>query len=97
MFNVQSFGVGFITGFATGLVTRELTAVTGTALKPLARGVVKSGYMAAQKVRESLALVSEAIDDIAAEVKSETSAARDRDRVTASAQRPKTAAEEAHG
>lgn len=97
MFSLQSFGVGFITGFATGLITRELTAVSATALKPLARGIVKSGYMAAHKVRESLALVGEAIDDIAAEVKSDATAARDRSKVAAAAHKPKKAAEEAHG
>jgi hypothetical protein len=97
MFNLQSFGVGFVTGFATGLITRELTAVSATALKPIARGIVKSGYMAAHKVRESLALVGEAIEDIAAEVKSEAKSGREKAKVAAAAHKPKKTVEEAHG
>lgn len=73
-FNFQSFGLGFVSGFATGLVARELTSVTTSALKPVARAFVKTGVLAYERLKESVAHVGEAIEDIVAEVQVETAA-----------------------
>jgi hypothetical protein len=72
IFNLQSFGLGFISGLATGVLARELGSVSGSALKPIAKALIKTGVIAMQKARESLAHMGEAIEDIMAEVNAET-------------------------
>ena len=74
LFNFQSFGLGFISGFATGVIARELGTVSGSALKPIAKALIKTGVIAMQKARESLAHMGEAMEDIIAEVTAETTA-----------------------
>ena len=72
IFNLQNFGFGFISGFVTGVVARELGSVSGSALRPMVKAMMKTGVIAVQKARESMAHIGETIDDIMAEVSAET-------------------------
>ncbi|MFW7379843.1 MAG: DUF5132 domain-containing protein [Oligoflexus sp.] len=72
MFNLASFGLGFIAGFGTGFVSREIVSASKNALKPLAKEFMRTGMQAVEKSREAFAHVGEAIEDLVAEVRTES-------------------------
>lgn len=72
LFNLQSFGLGFVSGFVTGVVARELSSVASSTLKPVIRAVVKTTVLSYERFKESMAHMGEAIEDIVAEVRSES-------------------------
>jgi len=72
MFNLTSFGLGFVAGFGTGFVSREIVNASKDALKPLAKEVMRSGMQIIEKSRETFAHVGEALEDLFAEVRSES-------------------------
>ncbi len=61
-------------GLAIGIAAVALAPVVVIAAKPLARAALKTGIIAYERGREALAEVSEVIDDIVAEVRSELEA-----------------------
>lgn len=71
MFNIPSFGFGFVIGFGAGFVSREITSATKATIKPVAKEVIRSGMQALDKSREAFAHIGEAIEDLVAEVRSE--------------------------
>lgn len=92
LFNIPSFGVGFLAGFVSGFSTRELVA----AARPFARGVVKMSIQAMDKSREVAAHIGEGFDDLVAEVRSEMEPEAE---VSAKAKAPQKeiASEKSHG
>lgn len=71
MLNLPSFGIGFVVGFGTGFVSREIAGAAKRGLKPVAKEMVRSGIQVVDKSREAFAHVGEAFEDLVAEIRSE--------------------------
>lgn len=76
MFNLPSFGIGFVVGFGTGFVSREIANASRDTLKPLAKEVVKTSMNAVDKGKEAVAHFSELVEDLIAEIRSDDKAAK---------------------
>jgi hypothetical protein len=72
MFKNSRFSTGFVIGFGAGFVSRDLMASSGSVFRPLVKGFLKTGVALAEKGRESLAHVLETVEDLLAEVRSES-------------------------
>ncbi len=71
MFNFSRFSAGFVIGFGTGFVSRDLISSGPSIVKPVIKGFMKAGVNILEKSRESIAGFAETIEDLLAEVRSE--------------------------
>jgi|GEM_PF-3115912 len=71
MFNFSRFSAGFVIGFGTGFVSRDLMSSGPSIVKPVIKGFMKAGVNLLEKSRESIAGFAETIEDLLAEVRSE--------------------------
>ena len=69
MFGGPSFFGGFLVGFGTGFVSREITKIGLAVAKPLTKSVVKAAVTSLEKGKESIAYFGESFEDLVAEVK----------------------------
>lgn len=69
MFGGAGFGSGFLVGFGTGFVSRELAMFTMAIAKPIGKTLMRAGVMGIERGRESLAYLKESFDDMVAEVR----------------------------
>ena len=69
--SVTAFSVGFVAGVGVGAFGREIVENGGTVLKPLTKNAIKGAMALVQKGREALAFLSEALEDLVAEARSE--------------------------
>lgn len=68
---LASFGVGFVAGFGTGFLSREVFPFAREILNPISRVTMKATVKVLEKSREGLSRMGEAVEDIFAEVKQE--------------------------
>lgn len=71
LMSIPSFSMGFIAGFGTGFLSRELVSTGAAVLRPVTKIAVKSSMIVFEKSRETLAHFSETLEDLVAEAKSE--------------------------
>ena len=71
MFNLSRFSTGFVVGFGAGFVTRDLLSSESSMVKPVIKSFMKAGVTLLEKTRESVAGVSETLEDWFAEIRSE--------------------------
>ena len=69
MFGGPSFFGGFLVGFGTGFVSREITRIGLAVAKPLTKSFVKAAVSSLEKGKESIAYFGESFEDLVAEVK----------------------------
>lgn len=77
MFSISSFTAGFVTGFGTGFISRELASTGTTVFRPMVKGTMKTAVALFQKGRNALANMGESFEDLVAEVRSELSQQRE--------------------
>lgn len=93
MFHFSSFGLGFIAGFGTGFLSREIVELAKEKLKPVAKEAMRVSLDAIEKGKEFVAHAGEAIEDLLAEIKSESKAAvQEKDAKTAKSRKKTSAA-----
>lgn len=71
MLSIPSFSMGFVAGFGTGFLSREIVSSGAAVLRPITKIAVKSSMVIFEKSRETLAHFSETLEDLVAEAKSE--------------------------
>lgn len=67
-----NFSLGFVSGFATGFLTREFVSFGGGIIRPIVKSTMMAGVVGYEKTRIAFAHMSEAFEDLLAEVRSET-------------------------
>lgn len=72
MLKASKFSTGFLVGFGAGFVSRDLIANGSSYFKPSIKGVMRVGMKLVEKGRESIASFTETLEDLMAEVRSET-------------------------
>jgi hypothetical protein len=72
MFKFNGFGSGFLVGAAVGFVSRDLLASEKSYVRPFVKGTMKSGTSAWGKGLELLSHLTETLEDIMAEIRSES-------------------------
>jgi gas vesicle protein len=68
-----------VVGLGISIVVPIAVKLLVPVAKPLARGVLKTGIVAYEKGRETMAEISEVVDDLVAEVQEELQEARERE------------------
>ncbi len=69
IFGGPGFGGGFVVGFGTGFISRELAMLTMAIAKPLAQTMVRASMLGIERSKESLAHLKETFEDMMAEVR----------------------------
>lgn len=69
--NVPSFAAGFVAGFGTGFISREVARVGVAGLRPVTKSVIKSGMLAVERCREALSIAGETFEDLVAEARAD--------------------------
>lgn len=77
MFSISSFTAGFVAGFGTGFISRELASTGATVFRPMVKGTMKTAVALFQKGRGALATIGESFEDLVAEVRSELNQQRE--------------------
>lgn len=73
IFSGPGFVGGFVVGFGTGFVSREIGHAGLAVIRPLTRATLRAGMMAYEKGREYIERAGERLDDVIAEVNEELS------------------------
>ena len=68
---MRGFSLGFMVGFGTGFMAREIFPVMKELGTPIARITSKSGVKVFEYTREAIARIGENLEDIVAEVRAE--------------------------
>lgn len=83
------FSAGFMMGFGTGFMTREIFPLAREMMTPILRVASKSGVRTFEFTREAMARIGERLEDIVAEVQSEMRHKRARPHAAKKAKRPR--------
>lgn len=73
----SNLAVGIGAAVAATILAPVLLPVVSSIGRPLAKSLIKGGMLLYEKSREAVALAGEATEDLIAEIRSETAAARD--------------------
>ncbi len=71
MVKLSPFKSGFLLGFGTGFITRDVLSSGPSIFRPVVKGAIKTGIALANKTRESLIEMVENVEDLFAEIRSE--------------------------
>lgn len=70
-FKFTGFSSGFLLGFGTGFISRDLLANESSYLRPFVKGAMKTSMNAWEKGMEAMSSLGETLEDIMAEIRSE--------------------------
>jgi len=73
---------GLAIGIGAAIVAPALIPVVSSIVKPLAKAVIKGGILCYERSKESIAEISEMVEDIVAEAKAEVHEMQERQNVT---------------
>lgn len=71
MGKLPGFGLGFLVGSGAGFISGRLAGTAKDGVRPVVKGMLKSGLLVVEKGRQGAAQLGEMVEDLVAEIRSE--------------------------